>query len=162
MDHVDKIVEQWHAERPDLDVGPMEIIGRFGRVANNLRDGMSRTFVKHGLNAPSFDVLATLRRSGKPYALSPGDLLKATMVTSGTMTNRIDQLVKAGLVERIKNEKDARSFVISLTEKGYNLIDQVVGEHVKTQHQLVESLSSEDRERLNEILKKFMAGFDKA
>ena len=160
MDHVDKIVAQWNKERPDLDVGPMEIIGRFGRIANHLRDGMSRTFVKAGLHSASFDVLATLRRSGAPYALSPGDLLKATMVTSGTMTNRIDQLVKAGLVERIKNKTDARSFVISLTDKGFALIDGILEAHVKTQHELVAGLSPDAQAKLNEILIQLMGSLD--
>lgn len=160
MDHIDKIVAQWNAERPDLDVEPMELIGRFVRIANHLREGMNRTYVKFGLNSASFDVLATLRRSGAPYALSPGDLLKTTMVTSGTMTNRIDQLVKSGLVARIKNKNDARSFVISLTPKGFDLIDAVVSEHVETQHELVASLPPKARTALNKILIQVMGALD--
>ncbi|WP_025898361.1 MarR family winged helix-turn-helix transcriptional regulator [Sneathiella glossodoripedis] len=160
MDHVDKIAKQWNTERPDLDVGAMEIVGRFGRITNHLRDAMGKTFADYGLNGASFDVLATLRRSGQPYALSPGELIKATMVTSGTMTNRIDQLVKAGLVARVKNREDARSFVISLTDKGFDLIERVVGEHVKTQQKLVEGLTPDEALQLNELLKKFLAHFE--
>ena len=160
MDHVDRIVAQWNEERPELDVGPMEIIGRFKRVASHLTHGMGRNFEAFGLTAASFDVLATLRRSGPPYALSPGDLLKITMVTSGTMTNRIDQLEKVGLVERVKNPDDARSFVISLTDKGRLLIDDAVTEHVKVQKELVSDLSSEEQDLLNSLLIKFMGSFE--
>ncbi len=160
MDHVDRIAAQWNAERPELDVGPMQVIGRLKRIANHLSRGMGQNFDAFGLTAASFDVLATLRRSGFPYALSPGDLLKITMVTSGTMTNRIDQLVKVGLVERVKNPDDARSFLISLTDKGRSLIDRAVTEHVKVQKELVSGLSPEEQDLLNNLLIKFMGSFE--
>ena len=120
MDNVDKIIEQWNLARPDLDVSSMSLVGRFKRITQHLSLEMAKTFTEHGLNPASFDVLATLRRSGKPYALSPNDLIASMMVTSGTMTNRIDQLCKVGLVERIQNPDDGRSFIISLTKKGNN------------------------------------------
>ncbi|WP_321391982.1 MarR family transcriptional regulator [Emcibacter sp.] len=160
MDHVDKIIEQWKRERPDLDVGPMELIGRVKRISQHLSRGMEKNYAAHGLTASGFDVLATLRRSGKPYALSPGDLMAATMVTSGTMTNRIDQLAKEGLVERIRSEEDKRSFLISLTEKGGALIDKVLQDHVITQQELVAGLSEKERVELNELLKVFLSGFE--
>ncbi|WP_169569538.1 MarR family transcriptional regulator [Sneathiella limimaris] len=159
MDHIDMITEQWGRERPDLDVTPMALIGRMGRVTAHLKQDMGKTFAKHGLQAASFDVLATLRRAGKPYALSPGDLIKSTMVTSGTMTNRIDQLEKAGLVKRVVNPADARSRMISLTEKGFTLIDKVVEEHVMTQANLVSGLSEAEQKSLNELLRKFLGTF---
>ena len=160
MDHVDRIVAQWGRERPDLDVGPMALIGRVNRLAQQLMRGMEKTWAAHGLNAASFDVLATLRRSAPPHRLSPGDLIESTMVTSGTMTNRIDQLEKAGLVERIRNPEDGRGFLISLTDKGFALIDAAVTEHVATQAALVSGLSGEDRAALNALLRKFTAGLD--
>ena len=92
MDHVERIIEQWNRERPDLDVAPMALIGRLGRLARAWSREMEATFARHGLNAASFDLLATLRRAGPPHALSPGALIEATMVTSGTITNRIDRL----------------------------------------------------------------------
>ena len=156
MDRVDKIIKQWHQERPDLDVAPMEIIGRLKQTSQYLSLEMDKTFAVHGLNGSNFDVLATLRRSGAPYGLSPSDLIASTMVTSGTMTNRIDQLVKAGLVERIANSQDARSFIISLTNKGHVLIDRVLDDHVKTQALLTADLTKEDRKALNLILRKFL------
>ena len=156
MDRVDKIIKQWHRERPELDVEPMEIIGRIKQSSQYLSREMDKTFSRHGLNGASFDVLATIRRSGAPYSLSPSDLMASTMVTSGTMTNRIDQLVKAGLVERTPNPQDSRGFIISLTNEGYVLIDRVLNDHVKTQAQLTAALTKEDKKSLNSILRKFL------
>lgn len=160
MDRVDVILAQWRRERPDLDTGPMGLIGRIRRVAAHLSRGMEKTFAAHGLNGASFDVLATLRRSGPPYALSPGDLLETMMITSGTMTNRIDQLEKAGLVARAHNPEDRRSVIISLTDKGFATIDAAVTAHVATQQRLVAALSAEERAMLNAVLGKYMAGFE--
>jgi DNA-binding MarR family transcriptional regulator len=138
----------------------MGFIGRIARLAHFFSREMYKTFAQHGLNSAKFDVLATLRRSGPPYGLSPGDLLTATMVTSGTMTNRIDQLEKAGLVERIQNPDDKRGFIISLTDKGFAVIDKVLNEHVETQARLVASLSSEERESANALLRTFLMGIE--
>ena len=160
MDHVDKILTQWNAERPDLDVGPMGVIGRVKRLSAALTREMEKTWAKHGLNSASFDVLATLRRSGPPYRLSPGDLIATTMVTSGTMTNRIDQLVKAGLVERVQNPEDGRGFLISLTETGFKTIDAAVTDHVETQHRLTQGLSERDQEVLNRLITNFQRALD--
>lgn len=162
MDKVDAIIAQWHRERPDLDVGPMETIGRLGRLARHLSREMEKTFAAHGLSAPGFDVLATLRRSGAPYALSPGDLLATTMVTSGSMTNRIDQLEKAGLVERRQNPEDRRSVVISLTETGFATIDACVTAHVETQARLLATLTPADKATLDGLLRSWLAEFDGA
>lgn len=153
MDHVDRIIVQWNKARPDLDVGPMETIGRLSRVTAQLRNEMEKTWKIHGLNAASFDVLATLRRSGKPEGLSPGELLELTMVTSGTMTNRIDRLVKSGYVERVPNSEDKRGFIIRLTESGLKTIDKAVGDHVETQHRLLKGISSTQLETMNQLLK---------
>jgi len=160
MDHIDRIIEQWARERPDLDTAPMALIGRIKRISSYLAHGMGETFAKHALNAASFDVLATLRRSGAPYALSPGDLMASTMVTSGTMTNRIDQLVKSDLVARIRNPEDGRSFLISLTDQGFELIERVVTEHVNTQKQLVAGLTKEQRQSLDLALRNFLAALE--
>lgn len=160
MDHVDQIVAQWHKERPDLDVAPMALLGRMKRLMLHLSREMGETWAEHGLNAASFDVLATLRRAGPPYALSPADLIASTMVTSGTMTNRIDQLEKAGLVERTQSEEDRRSFLISLTGKGFDVIDTAVTAHVETQERLVSGLSERDQRQLNSLVKRFLADFE--
>lgn len=160
MDHVDRIVSQWNAERPDLDVGPMALIGRLKRAAIHVSREMEQTFARHGLNAASFDVLATLRRSGAPFALSPGALAESTMVTSGTMTNRIDQLAKAGLVARVRNPRDGRGFQVSLTPQGRRVIDAAVADHVATQHQLVSGLAPAQQDALNAALKQLLGSFE--
>ncbi|MBI3452958.1 MAG: MarR family transcriptional regulator [Rhodospirillales bacterium] len=161
MDGVDRILAQWNRERPDLDVAPMGLIGRIKRLSLHLSREMDKTFAAHGLNGASFDVLATLRRSGPPYRLSPGDLLATMMITSGTMTHRIDLLEKAGLVKRIHNPDDGRSVIIALTDKGFSIIDAAVTAHVKTQTALTSDLPAKDRAILDELLSKFMGRFEK-
>ena len=160
MDHVDRILEQWNRERPDLDVAPMGLLGRIARLRTHLAREVEQTLAAHGLNSATFDVLATLRRSGPPYALSPGDLLATTMVSSGTMTNRLDQLEKAGLVARTHNPEDRRSVIIALTEKGRAVVDEAVTAHVANQHRLVETLSSEERKQLDGLLRTFLGRFE--
>ncbi|MTI09268.1 MarR family winged helix-turn-helix transcriptional regulator [Curvivirga aplysinae] len=160
MDEVTKIIDQWNEVRPDLDVIPMSLIGRLIRVSNHLSKEMEKTMAEHGLNFASFDLLATLRRSGTPYRLSPNDLLKTMMITSGSMTNRIDQLCKKGLVERIQNPEDARSVFIQLTEKGFNIIDAAVTDHVTTQHRITGSLSEQEFHQLNQLASKFLQSFE--
>jgi DNA-binding MarR family transcriptional regulator len=159
-DRVDRILEQWRRERPDLDVEPMGLLGRLSRLRTHLSREVERTFQGLGLTSASFDVLATLRRSGPPYRLSPGDLLATMMITSGTMTNRIDQLEKAGLVERLTNPDDRRSVLISLTPQGLDLVDRAVTVHVANQHRLTELLPAEDRKALDALLGKFLAQFE--
>ena len=161
LDHVDHILAQWRRERPDLDVGPMGLLGRLNRLTTHLGREVEAVLLKHGLSSSAFDVLATLRRSGSPYRLSPGDLLAMTMVSSGTMTNRIDQLEKAGLVERIHNPNDRRSVLISLTERGFAIVEEAAGAHVENQHRLVAGLSEEERVTLNRLLKRFLRDFEK-
>ena len=160
MDHVDRILEQWNRERPDLDVAPMGLLGRIARLRTHLAREVEQTLAAHGLNSATFDVLATLRRSGPPYALSPGDLLATTMVSSGTMTNRLDQLEKAGLVARTHNPEDRRSVIIALTEKGRAVVDEAVTAHVANQHRLVETLSSEEQKQLDGLLRTFLGRFE--
>jgi len=160
VDKVDKVIEQWSQARPDLDVSAMGLVGRFKRITQHLSQEMTKTFAEHGLNPASFDVLATLRRSGSPYALSPNDLLATMMVTSGTMTNRIDQLSKSGLVERVKNPDDARSVIISLTQQGFAIIDAAVTDHVATQDRLTSVFTADEQESINLLLKKFLHSFE--
>lgn len=156
MDTVDEMFAQWHRERPDLDVTPVALIGRVNKITQCLNQEMGKTFSAHGLNAASFDVLATLRRSGEPYVLTPNDLIAAMMVTSGTMTNRIDQLVKVDLVERRPNPDDGRGVVVSLTAKGFELIDTMLADHVATQARLMSGLSADESDVLNTLLRKFL------
>lgn len=162
MDRVDDILAQWNRERPDLDVRPMGLIGRIRRISQRMTRTMEKTFAAHGLNDASFDVLATLRRSGPPYRLSPGDLSATMMITSGTMTNRIDQLEKIGLVTREQNPQDGRSVIIALTDRGFAVIDAAVTEHVQTQARLTSSLSPEEFGTLNTLLSRYLSRLDTA
>ncbi|MBP1887131.1 MarR family winged helix-turn-helix transcriptional regulator [Sinorhizobium mexicanum] len=159
-DHVDKILAQWRRERPELDVAAMGLLGRLGRLRAHIAREQETVFAKYELTSASFDVLATLRRSGSPFQLSPGELLAATMVTSGTMTNRIDQLEKAGLVKRLDNPEDRRGVIIALTPEGRQRIDAAVTAHVANQQRLVAGLESEERNALNALLRKFLATFE--
>ncbi|MCA1370638.1 MarR family transcriptional regulator [Bradyrhizobium sp. BRP14] len=156
-DHVDRILAQWRRERPELDVAAMGLLGRLARLRAHVSREQEKVFAEHGLTSASFDVLATLRRSGPPFQLSPGDLLAATMVTSGTMTNRIDQLEKAGLVERLNNPEDRRGVIIALTPEGLKRIDAAATAHVANQQRLVAGLAPGDRKALDALLRKFLA-----
>ncbi|MBG3018736.1 MarR family transcriptional regulator [Proteus mirabilis] len=156
MDRIDKITKQWQRERPDLDISPMGLIGRLGNVTLHLSREMEKVFSQFGLNTSSFDVLATLRRAGDPYTLSPGEMLSTLMVTSGTMTNRIDQLEKAGWVIRKVNPEDGRSFLVSLTPEGLELINQVIEAHAENQKRLVSGLSQQEQQKLTQLLKVFL------
>lgn len=160
MDHVDAILAQWRRERPDLDVEPMGLLGRMTRLSTHLRHAIEATHARHGLAPSSFDILATLRRAGAPYRLSPGDLLASAMVTSGTMTNRIDQLERVGLVERLANPQDGRSVLVALTAAGLACIEAAVADHVATQAELVGALSEDERRALDALLAKFLAAFE--
>lgn len=159
-DAVDHILAQWARERPDLDVTPMGLIGRLGRLRAHLTRAHETAFQRHGLNGASFDLLATLRRSGPPFRLSPSDLLDTMMITSGTMTNRIDQLEKQGLVERLPHPDDRRALLVALTVKGRDVIDAAVTDHVENQHRLVETLTPPERAALDALLRRYLTAFE--
>lgn len=157
MDHVDKILAQWNAERSDLDVWAMGPLGRLARIHHSNSRQTAATFAKFGINSAGFDLLATLRRSGPPFAMTPGALLKSMMITSGTMTNRIDQLSKAGLVERRPGQDDARQVFVHLTPAGFDLIEQAVEAHVQTQSSLLAALSPHEVQQLDDLARKLLA-----
>jgi DNA-binding MarR family transcriptional regulator len=160
MDRVDRILSQWAKERPDLDTEAMGLLGRMGRLTTHLAREVEQVLQSHGLSSSAFDVLATLRRSGQPYLMSPGDLLEMTMVSSGTMTNRIDQLEKSGFVARVVNPEDRRSVLIALTDAGLRVIDEAVGAHVANQQRLTATLDDDEKAALDALLRKFLAAFE--
>lgn len=160
MDKVDRILSQWHQERPDLDVEPMGTLGRLKRLSDHVSQELARVYKAHNLTAAGFDVLATLRRAGPPYAMTPSSLIKSTMVTSGTMTNRLDRLEENDLIERCISSEDRRSSLVALTEQGFDLIDRVMTEHVTNQKRLLESLPVSVRDRLNDDLTVWLAEFE--
>lgn len=159
-DPVDKILGQWQRERPDLDVSPMGIIGRMGRLAKHLERAIQETFSEFSLTVGEFDVLAALRRSGKPYQLSPTELFNTLMVSSGTMTHRIDRLEQAELVRRIPDLSDRRGTLIELTDKGFNLIEEAVKAHVANEHRILSVLAESEREALIQLLRKLLVSFE--
>ncbi len=154
-DHVGRIIEQWAAARPDLDVSPMGLIGRLHRLAALLNDELRPIFAEAGLGDGDFDVLAALRRSDPPHELTPGQLAATTMVTSGAMSKRIDRLERLGLVRRAVSDDDARSRRISLTEEGFALVDELLEKHVANEHRLVAGLSEAERSRLARLLEEW-------
>lgn len=158
MDRADIAVEQWARERPDLPALPMAVFGRLSdAVELVMRDHMNPLFAEAGLQPGEFDVLATLRRSGEPYILSPTKLYEAAMISSGGMTNRLDRLERAGFVERRPDPHDRRGKLIALTEAGRRVIDETIGRHVANEERLLAALSSKEQEQLNQLLKKLIA-----
>ncbi|WP_394841844.1 MarR family transcriptional regulator [Pendulispora brunnea] len=152
-DHVDFILKQWKKERPDLDASPMAIIGRLTRLALRVDTELRRTFEAHGLDRSSFDVLATLRRSGAPFRLTPAELMRASMVTSGAVTQRLDRLEERRLVKRTPNESDGRGVYVTLTEKGRALIDETLPHHIETENRLLVGLTKSQRTALADTLR---------
>ena len=159
-DPVDTILGQWKRERPDLDASPMGVIGRMARLAKHLDRSIQGTVSEFGLNPGEFDVLATLRRSGHPYQLSPTELFKALMITSGTITHRIDRLERVELVTRIPDSSDRRGTLIALTDKGLRLIEQAVDAHVANAHHILSGLAESEVKSLTQLLRKLMLSFE--
>lgn len=149
---MDRILGQWAVERPDLDVSPMGVIGRVHRLAARLDTELRPVFVAAGLGDGEFDVLATLRRAGAPYALTPGELASTSMVATGTVTKRVDRLERAGLVSRTVRPEDARGREVRLTEAGLALVDEVVGQHVANEHRLLQGLTAAEQRQLATLL----------
>ena len=151
-DHVGRILEQWASERPELDVSPLGVIGRLHRLAAFLDAELREVFAEAGLSDGDFDVLASLRRSGAPYELTPGELASTTMVTSGAVTKRVDRLVALGLARRTVCPDDARSRRVRLTDEGLTLIDDLFPRHVANEKRLLAGLSDLERSRLAHLL----------
>jgi DNA-binding MarR family transcriptional regulator len=153
-DHVQRVVDQWAAERPDLDASPILVIARLHRVALALTAELVRVYNAHGLGEGDFDVLATLRRSGAPYELTPSELMEQTMVTSGAVTKRLDRLEGAGLVERRVSDGDRRSRIVGLTDAGRELIDAAMADHLANERRLLGPLTAAERRTLATLLAK--------
>jgi len=156
FDMVDVFLKQWQKERPDLDTSPMGPIGRIKRCAFLLERQLESKFLMLGLSLWEFDMLATLRRSGTPYCLSPTELFSMLMVTSGTMTHRLKRLENKNLIKRISNTQDARSTLVQLTAEGLELIDFAVEQHVKNEHMILEKLPTNVLKDLDECLSRLL------
>jgi DNA-binding MarR family transcriptional regulator len=156
-DEVDELVAAWQRERSDLDLGPVEVFSRISRLARLLDLARRAAFTSHSVEPWEFDVLAALRRAGTPYQLTPGALLRQTMVTSGTMTNRVDRLVQRDLVERLPDPSDRRGVLVRLTAAGKRTVDGAFEMLIERERDLLAQLDAADRERLAVLLRRLMA-----
>lgn len=159
-DEVDDLVAAWQAQRPDLDVEPMQVLSRISRLAKHLDIARRSAFARAGLQPWEFDVLSALRRQGPPFQLTPGALLRATLVTSGTMTNRVDRLAAAGLVRRAPDPRDRRGVLVVLTNQGKERVDAALSGLLLRERELLASLSHGQQSDLATLLRHLLAPFD--
>lgn len=160
MDAIDRVVEQWAREKPELKTEPMALMGRLMRITKHMEGEVATLHKQHDLKMGEFDVLATLRRAGKPYKLTPSELIESMMLTSGAMTNRLDKLESKGLIEREHSKADRRSVTVMLTTVGFELIDTMIVQHVDVQNRLLESFTSQQTQQTNKLLKSLLASFE--
>jgi DNA-binding MarR family transcriptional regulator len=157
-DPVDAIIDQWAAVRPDLDTRAMEVFGRVHRLSRAIGDRMEKAYAPFGISRGEFDVLATLRRSGEPYTLSPRQLSATLMLTTGGMTGRLDKLERAGLLRRSPDPHDRRALQVTLTEKGLRLTDEAVGAGLAVQTEALSALDDEQAGHLADLLRELLGG----
>lgn len=160
QDEVDRLVGAWARERPDLDVRPLEVLSRVTRLARHLDRARRTAFAAHDLEVWEFDVLAALRRAGRPYVLSPGLLVGQTMVTSGTMTNRVDRLETRGLVQRLPDPADRRGVHVRLTPRGKERVDSALADLLHRERDLLRGLSRNNQDALSTLLRRLVAPFE--
>lgn len=159
-DEVDRLVDAWARERPDLDPSPLHVLSRIGRLARLLELARSAAFTPQGLQTWEFDVLSSLRRAGPPFTLSAGTLLREALVTSGTMTNRIDRLADRGLVERIPDPRDRRGVLVRLTDAGRRRVDDAISDLLHREQPLLAPLTSSQQDDLSDLLRRLLAPLD--
>ena len=162
VDEVDGLVAAWRRERPDLDVEPLEVLSRVSRLARHLDLARREAFETHDLEPWEFDVLAALRREGPPYALSPGRLLQVTLVTSGTMTNRIDRLEAKGFVDRVPDPNDGRGVQVTLTDDGRARVDAALTDLLAHEREILAALPAADRDHLADLLRRLTIPFEQS
>jgi DNA-binding MarR family transcriptional regulator len=160
QDEVDRIVDAWLRERPDLDFSPLQVLSRVDRLSRHLEAARKQAFSRSSLQSWEFDVLAALRRAGAPYQLSPKALLQQTLVSSGTMTNRIDRLVERGFVQRSSDPADGRGVLVRMTRSGLTHVDAAITRLVDAEAGILAGLSGNDQTRLSTLLRKLTVDFD--
>ncbi|CAK08718.1 putative MarR family transcriptional regulator [Rhizobium johnstonii 3841] len=159
-DHVDRLRGQWALELPDVDTEPMAILGRAFRLSNLVRPSIEATFADFGLDRGEFDVIATLRRSGPPYLMTPTEMYSALMISSGGLTHRLDRLEKAGLIRREKSPRDGRSVLVALSEAGAALAEKAFRTDMASEASFLQALDGKEREALAVLLRKLIAGIE--
>jgi DNA-binding MarR family transcriptional regulator len=160
VDEVDDLVAAWRQQRPDLDVAPLQVLSRVSRLARHLDIARRGAFAAHGLETWEFDVLSALRRAGPPFQLTPGALLRATLVTSGTMTNRVDRLATAGLVFREPDPRDRRGVLVTLSERGRAVVDAAFADLLERERKLLSRLGPQEQGLLAGQLRTLLVPFD--
>ena len=158
-DEVDELTEAWARVRPDLDLAPVAVFSRITRLARHLDLARRKAFTRHRIESWEFDVLAALRRAGAPYELSPGRLIRETLVTSGTMTNRVDRLAARGYVERYPDPADRRGVIVRLTAEGKAAVDAAFEELLAAEADLLADLSDRDRAELAGLLRTLLVPY---
>jgi len=157
-DEVDRLIAAWKRERPDLDLSPLSVLSRITRIARHL--DIARRDAFGDLEIWGFDVLAALRRAGAPHQLSPGQLMQETMVTSGTMTNRLDRLEELDLITREQDPDDGRGSLVTLTKAGIRAVDSALEDLLDNERKLLKALAAKDRDTLAELLSTLVTEFD--
>ena len=161
QDHVSTILDQWRAQRPDLDVSPVAVFARISRIDRHKSNALREVHRRHDCDAGEYDVLAALRRSDPPHCLTPTELSRSVLVNSGTMTERLTRLERRGLVQRIHSERDRRSVSVELTTAGRTLIDAAAEDLVATEARLLDGLTESDQRALTRLLAKLAAHLDR-
>ncbi|GAA1616940.1 MarR family winged helix-turn-helix transcriptional regulator [Leucobacter chromiireducens] len=160
-DEVDRIIADWSAARPDLDLTPLAIFSRLWRITKHLDRARAHAFDRSGLASWEFDVLAVLRRGGEPFRQSPKVLVQQTMVSSGTMTNRIDRMVDRGLVQRLTDPNDGRGVLVEMTPLGLTLVDAAMTRLSDSEERLLGGIPRSERERLSVLLRRLALSVDR-
>jgi DNA-binding MarR family transcriptional regulator len=161
-DHVDEILAQWQRERPDLNMAPLGLFGRLFRVVHLADAVLGRELGRHDLQPGWFDLLATLRRAGAPYELNPTKLMRATLLSSGGTTKRLDRLEEAGLIERRPDPVDRRGTLVRLTHRGEEVIDRAIETHVANEERLLSALAPTERRALDDLLRTLLSALERA
>lgn len=159
-DHVDHVLAQWAAARPDLDTAPVAVIARLGRATAYVDAGINARLAEFGLTREAWDVLASLRRTRPPHRLSPTQLYLALMRSSGAITHRLASLESAGLVKRVADPEDGRSMLVQLTRRGITLADRVAPKHLANERALLAALSEHEQRTLAELLRKMLHAYE--
>ncbi|ROZ52971.1 MarR family transcriptional regulator [Rhodococcus sp. WS1] len=159
-DGVDRIEQAWARERPDMDVSSVGIVTRIWRIARHLERERVERLTELGTDRVTLDVLAMLRRAGKPYRMTAGRLSEAALITPGGISNRLDKLERSGLIKRSFHPKDRRRVDVQLTKKGVQLVDEVVSDVMDHDTRLLEALDDGDQADLRRLLKLLLAQFE--
>jgi DNA-binding MarR family transcriptional regulator len=160
QDHIDRVIAQWKGQGMKLDLGPVGIIGRAGRIMEYVDRALESKFEEFGISRGTFDVLAALKRNGPPFRLSQRDLMRSLLRTSGSMSLRIDTLEREGLVTRVQDRDDRRSVFVTLTTKGSNLLQRVIPEHLANENSLIAAFTTSEKEQLTTLLRKWLIALE--